>query len=165
MNQKLNEILENHQYFLKINEQNFSDETISEKTLDFCSFIKLRLNNCTFDKIDFSGSSFAKCEFKGCIFSHTRFRKAEFESSTFKNFTIIDSNLDKIDFDETNCQFKKISLVAGYFNCCESDFEDISSYASVAVDSKFSKFNRCIDLKGDFSFEYILKVLTADCEG
>ena len=165
MNQKLKDIIENYQHILKINEQNFSGESIFDKNLNSSSFTKLSLDNCTFHKINFGGSSFWKCEFKECTFTHTRFKKTEFESCIFKNCTIIDSNLDKIDFDETSfnrCQFKKISLVAGSFNCCEfieSDFEDISSYASVPVDSKFYKFNRCIDLKGDFSFEHILKVL------
>ena len=80
---------------------------------------------------------------------------------------MIDSNLDKVDFDETSfnwCQFKKISLLAGFFNNCkiiESDFEEINSYGACAiiVDSQISKFDRSINFTGDFSFDHLLEFL------
>jgi uncharacterized protein YjbI with pentapeptide repeats len=79
----------------------------------------------------------------------------------------MDSNLDKVDFDETSfnsCQFKNIFLLAGYFNDCkitESNFEEINSYGACAiiVDSQISNFNRSINLTGDFSFYDLLKFL------
>jgi hypothetical protein len=53
MNQKLKDLIENHQHILKINEQNFSDENIFDKNFDSSSLTKLSLNNCIFDKINF----------------------------------------------------------------------------------------------------------------
>lgn len=98
-------------------------------------------------KVNFSGSSFAKCDFHGCTFS--------------------ESILKRVDFDDTNfnfCQFKRISLLAVYFTDCkiiESDFEEINSYdaCAIIVDSQIFKYNQSIDLKGDFSFDKLLKFL------
>ena len=118
MTNTLKSLIGNSKAHLKIAERIFSDESISDKTLNSCAFIKLTFHNCTFHKVDFSGSSFAKCDFNECTFSETIFKRVEFESCSFQNCKIIDSNLDKVDFDETSlnyCQFKKISLLAGYF--------------------------------------------------
>lgn len=167
MKQKLKNIIENHQDILQIHKQNFSDERIFDKKLDSSSLMKLSLLNCNFDTVDFGGSFISECEFNTCTFNHTRFLKAEFENCTFTNSTIIDCSLDKVSFDETNftsCQFKKISLLRAYFHCCqfmETNFDEISLNGAVVIDSKFYQFNRCIDLKGDFSFEQILKVLNS----
>ncbi len=147
MTETFKSLIGNHKGNLKIAEQTFSDEIISTKILHSCAFIKLIFCNCSFHKVNFTGSSFAKCEFNGCTFS--------------------ESILKKVDFDDTSlnyCQFKKISLLAGYFTDCrinESDFEEINSYGACAiiVDSQISKFNRSINLKGDFSFDDLLKFL------
>lgn len=118
-------------------------------------------------KGNFSRSSFAKCDFHGCTFRESILKKVEFESCRFDNCKIRDSNLDKVDFDDTNvnsCQFKRISLLAGSFTDCkiiESDFEEINSYdaCAIIVDSQIFKYNRLTDLKGDFSFNKLLKFL------
>ena len=167
MSQTFKSLIGNSKGNLKIAEQTFSDEIISTKILQSSTFIKLIFFNCSFHKVNFSGSSFAKCEFDGCTFSEAILKRVEFESCRFEICKITDSNLDKVDFDDTNfnsCQFKRISLLAGYFTDCkmiESDFEEINSYEACAiiVDSQISKFNRSIDLKGDFSFDKLLKFL------
>ena len=167
MTETFKSLIRNHKGNLKIAEQTFSDEIISTKILHSCAFIKLIFFNCSFHKVNFDGSSFAKCEFNGCTFSESILKRVEFESCRFHNCKITDSNFEKVDFDDTSlnyCQFKKISLLAGYFTDCrinESDFEEINSYGACAiiVDSQISKFNRSINLKGDFSFDDLLKFL------
>ncbi len=101
------------------------------------------------------------------MFSEAILKRVEFESCRFHNCKITDSNLEKVDFDDTSlnyCQFKKIFLLAGYFNDCwinESNFEEINSYGvcAIIVDSQISKFNWSINLKGDFNFDDLLKFL------
>ena len=167
MSQTFKSLIGNYKGNLKIAEQTFSDEIISEKIMQSSAFIKLIFLNCSFHKVNFDGSSFAKCEFNGCTFSEVVLKRVEFESCNFHNCKITDSNLDKVDFDDTSlnyCQFKKISLLAGYFIDCrinECHFEEINSYGACAiiVNSQISKFNRSINLKEDFSFNDLLKFL------
>ena len=147
MSETFKSLIENYNGNLKIAEQTFSDEIIYNKTLYSCAFIKLIFLNCSFYKINFNGSSFAKCEFNVCTFSKVLLQRVDFDDSSL-NY----------------CQLKKISLLAGYFTDCrinESDFEEINSYGACAiiVDSQISKFNRSINLKGDFSFDDLLKFL------
>ena len=167
MSQTFKSLIGNYKGNLKIAEQTFSDEIISAKILQSSTFIKLIFLNYSFHKVNFDGSSFAKCEFNGCTFTEVLLRRVQFESCNFHNCKITDSNLDKVDFDDTSlnyCQFKKISLLASYFTDCrinESHFEEINSYGACAiiVDSQISKFNQSINLKGDFSFDDLLKFL------
>ncbi len=132
MSQTFKSLIGNYKGNLKIAEQTFSDERISTKILQSSTFIKLIFFNCSFHKVNFSGSSFAKCEFHGCTFSEAILKRVEFESCRFHNCKMI-----------------------------ESDFEEINSYdaCAIIVDSQISKFNRSIDLKGDFSFDELLKFL------
>ncbi len=53
MTKTLKSLIGNSKAHLKIVERIFSDEFISDKTLNSCAFIKL-----TFHKVDFGGSSF-----------------------------------------------------------------------------------------------------------
>ena len=167
MSETFKSLIGNYKGYLRIAEQTFSDEIISTKILNSCAFIKLIFFNCSFHKVNFDGSSFAKCEFNGCTFSEAILKRVEFESCRFHNCKITDSNFGKADFDDTSlnyCQFKNICLLAAYFTDCrinECDFEEINSYGACAiiVDSQISKFNRSINLKGDFSFDDLLKFL------
>ena len=79
--------------------------------------------------------------------------------------------MSKVDFRETifdSCQFdpsEKGSLIKAWFESChfiETNFDGFGGFSvwlAIVVNSKFSKSNRSIDLKGNFSLESILKFL------
>ena len=77
--------------------------------------------------------------------------------------------MGRIDFDITNfnsCKFKKVDFAAGYFITCniiECNFEQInvSALCPIIVDSKISKSDNSIKLKGGFNFDALLEFLNS----
>ena len=100
--------------------------------------------------------------FKNCIFESISFQDAEFENCNLRNCQIKNSNLTRIDFTEmtfNKCCFEKVekgSLVKGWFESCDffdtdfKGFEEMSLIQTAVVNSKFSKFNKSIEFKGEF---------------
>ena len=90
------------------------------------------------------------------------FQDAQFENCNLRNCQIKNSNLTRVDFTETTfdkCCFEKVekgSLVKGWFESCDffdtdfKGFEGMSLIQTAVVDSKFSKFNKSIEFKGEF---------------
>ena len=115
-----------------------------------------------FTNVDFGSSFFQKCLFKNCIFDGTSLQEAEFKNCSLINCQIRNCNLSKVDFTETTfdkCCFEKIekgSLVKGWFESWYfletnfNGFEGMSLIQTAVVDSKFSKFNKSIEFKGEF---------------
>lgn len=100
--------------------------------------------------------------FKNCIFESASFQDAEFENCNLINCQIKNCNLTRVDFTEITfdkCYFEKVekgSLVKGWFESCDfldtnfKGFEGMSLIQIAVVDSKFSKFNKSIEFKGEF---------------
>jgi len=142
---------------LQISNENFLDEIICNERLFSSSFKNASLLNLNFTNVDF-GSSF----FQNCIFDRTSLQEAEFKNCSLINCRIRNCNLSKVDFTETTfdkCCFEKIekgSLVKGWFESCHfletnfNGFEKVTLIQTAVVDSKFSKFNKSIEFKGEF---------------
>lgn len=106
--------------------------------------------------------------FKNCIFENTSFQDTEFENCNLRNYQIKNSNLTRVGFTEMTfdkCCFEKIEkryLVNGWFESCDflvtnfKSFEKLSLIQTSVVDSKFSKFNKSIEFKGEFFLMDIL---------
>ena len=167
MNETFESLTRNIKGNIRIVEQNFSNEFVSNKILYSANFIKLTFDNCAFDKVNFGGSIVVKCSFNNCKFLETTLKQANLEDCTFTNCQIIDSNFDKIYVDETIfnlCQFKNLSLLAGFFTNCkmiDCNFDKINSYGlcAIIVDSQISKFDRSVNFNGDFNFNKVLEFL------
>jgi len=154
---------------LQICNQSFSTGAISDEFLELSSFRNVSLINLLFTNVDFASSFFNDCSFKNCIFDRTLFRDAEFKNCSLKNCCLKNCNLIKVDFRETTfdkCSFEKaetVSLSKGWFESChflETNFNgfDFGSLIETAVvDSKFSKFNKSIEFKGEFFLIDILQ--------
>lgn len=150
---------------LQISNEKFLTEVICDERLGSSSFKNLSLINLKFTNIDFDSSFFKECLFKNCIFESTSFQNAEFENCNLINYQIKNSNLARVDFTETTfdkCCFEKVDkgcLVKGWFESCDflatnfKGFERMSLIQTAVVDSKFSKFNKSIEFKGEF-FSY-----------
>ena len=148
MNKSLQDIIDHYKNGpletrnLQISNEKFLTEVICDERLD--------------------SSFFKECLFKNCIFESTSFQDAEFENCNLINCQIKNCNLTRVDFTETSfdkCCFEKVekgSLVKGWFESCNfldtnfKGFEGMSLIQTAVVDSKFSKFNKSIEFKGEF---------------
>ena len=147
---------------LQISNKNFSTEAICGERLNSSSFKNLSFLNLNFNNVDFASSFFYECSFKNCIFDITSFQDAEFENCNLINCQIRNCNLTRVDFTEMifdKCCFEKVEkgcLVKGWFESCNfldtnfKGFEGLSLIQTTVVDSKFSKFNKSIEFKGEF---------------
>ena len=147
---------------LQISNEKFLTEIIYDERLDSSSFKNLSLINLNFTNIDFESSFFKECLFKNCIFESTSLQDAEFENCNLINCQIKNCNLTRVDFTETTfdkCCFEKVEkgcLVKGWFEACDflatnfKGFEGMSLIQAAVIDSKFSKFNKSIEFKGEF---------------
>ena len=147
---------------LQISNEKFLTEVICDERLNSSSFKNLSLINLNFTNIDFESSFFKECLFKNCIFESTSLQDAEFENCNLINCQIKNCNLTRVDFTETTfdkCYFEKVEkgcLVKGWFEACDflatnfKGFEGMSLIQTAVVDSKFSKFNKSIEFKGEF---------------
>lgn len=162
-----NGLLETHN--LQIKNQEFSTEVIfDEENLAGSCFTNLRLTNLEFTNVNFESSYFVQCLFKNCIFENTFFTKAQFLNCNLINCQIKDCDFKDADFRETTfdkCNFEKVhtgSLTKSWFELC--DFIDTnfincdagSLLQTAVVDSKFSRFDKSIEFKGDFYMYDIL---------
>lgn len=147
---------------LQISNEKFLGEIICDERLNSSSFRNLSLINVNFTNIDFESSFFKECLFKNCIFESISFQDAEFENCNLRSCQIKNSNLTRVDFTEMTfdkCCFEKVekgSLVKGWFESCNffatdfQGFEPMSLIQTAVVNSKFSKFNKSIEFKGEF---------------
>lgn len=149
---------------LQVNNKTFSDESISNYILHSSSFKKLNLLNLNLSDINFDSSFFNECVFKNCTFNKLSFQEAIFENCSLINCRIKDCTLAKSNFTETvfdKCCFEIIkegSLIKAWFESCHfietnfNGFDSIRVIQTVVVDSKFSKFDKSIEFKGEFFF-------------
>jgi uncharacterized protein YjbI with pentapeptide repeats len=147
---------------LQIRNEKFLTEVICDENLYASFFKNLSLLDLNFTNVSFDSSFFIECSFKNCIFENTSFQEAQFENCNLINCQIKNSNLAKVDFTETTfdkCCFERIekgSLVKGWFESCDlfetnfKGFDGIPLIQTAVVDSKFSKFNKSIEFKGEF---------------
>ena len=154
---------------LQIRNESFSTGAVLDESLELSSFRNVSLLDLNFTNVDFASSFFYGCSFKNCIFDRTLFRDAQFKNCSLKNCCLRNCNLIKVDFRETTfdkCSFEKAetaSLAQAWFESChflETNFNgfDFGSLIETAVvDSKFSKFNKSIEFKGEFFLIDILQ--------
>ena len=174
MNKSLQDIIDNYKNGLletrnlQIRNEKFLTEVICDERLYSSYFENLSLINLNFTNINFESSFFKECLFKNCIFESTSLQDAEFENCNLINCQIKNSNLTRVDFTETTfdkCCFEKVEegcLVKGWFESCNfldtnfKGFEGMPLLQTALVDSKFSKFNKSIEFKGEFFLADIL---------
>lgn len=154
---------------LKIRNESFSTEAILDEKLWFSSFKNVSFLDFNFTNVDFSSSFFDECSFQNCIFNRADFRDTEFQNCSLENCCLRNCDLIKADFRETTfdkSSFEKAdsgNLTKAWFESChflETNFNgfDFGSLIPTAVvDSKFSKFNKSIEFKGEFFLIDILQ--------
>ena len=147
---------------LQISNKQFLTESISDKRLTSSVFKNSSLINLNFTTVNFASSFFEECLFENCIFDLTSFKATEFENCSLRNCQMRNCNLAQVSFTETifdTCCFEKVEqgcLAKGWFESCDfrnthfEGFEGISLIETAVVDSKFSKFNKSIEFKGEF---------------
>ena len=150
---------------LQIWNQSFLTEALSDESLELSSF-----RNGSLINLHFTSSFFNECSFKNCIFDRTLFRDAQFKNCSLKNCCLKNCNLIQVDFRETTfdkCSFKKseiASLAKAWFESCHfletnvNGFDFGSLIEPAVVNSKFSKFNKSIEFKGEFFLMDILQL-------
>ena len=170
MNQQLQKLIHAHKnkQNLKIKNQIFLNEIIKDEQLIIPYFEKSNFTNINFINIRFESSFFNQCSFENCKFDNISLRNAQFESCNLINCNLINCNLRQVDFTRTTfdkCEFKKLengSLLQGWFESCHfietnfNDFDAISLIQTALVDSKFTKFQKSIEFKGEF---FLLDIL------
>lgn len=154
----------------RIRNQSFSTGTIANEALTSCVFINVNFLDVNFTNVGFASSFFTDCSLQNCIFDRTSLRDAEFRNCSLKNCCLRNCNLTKADFTETifdNCSFEKTeegkgNLAKAWFESChflETNFNGfgiVTLIETAVVDSKFSKFNKSIEFKGEFFLSDIL---------
>jgi len=151
---------------IQVFEKKLSDETIKfpselmgNLTFDSSTFKNSHLINMEFINVNFESSYFEKCLVENCIFENTILRAAEFDNCVFKNCRFINCNLSEVDGTETifnECTFLKSGFDNAVFESChflKPIFEGVKGGplgSAVLIDSKFSKFNKSIEFKGEF---------------
>jgi uncharacterized protein YjbI with pentapeptide repeats len=154
----------------QIRNQSFSTGTIANEALELSVFINVNFLDVNFTNVDFASSFFTDCSLQNCIFDRTLLRDAQFRNCSLKNCCLRNCNLIKADFRETifdNCSFEKTeeekgNLAKAWFESChflETNFNGfgiVPLIETAVVDSKFSKFNKSIEFKGEFFLSDIL---------
>ena len=147
---------------LIIENDKFFDEIITTELYFPLTFKTSNLTNLKFQNVNFEGSLFLDCVLKNCIFNSAFLDNAQFFNCTLLNCQIINSSLTDATFMETTfekCCFEKAeksSLVKAWFESCHfietnfNGFDIIPLIQTAIVDSKFSKFNKSIEFKGEF---------------
>ena len=170
MNNQLKNIIDQYKNSqLKVRNKSFSAETILDEFIGLSSFTNVNFLDLNLTNVDFDSSFFKECLFKNCIFESTSLQDAEFENCNLINCQIKNCNLTRVDFTETTfnkCCFEKVEkgcLVKSWFESCNflatnfKGFEGMSLIQAAVVDSKFSKFNKSIEFKGEFFLTDILQ--------
>lgn len=152
----------------QIRNESFLTEAIVDEFLELSSFINVNFLDLNFTNVDFASSFFRECSFENCSFDRTLFDSTEFENCSLKNCCFRDCNLVKTGFTEITfdkCLFEgteESNLGKSWFESCyflETNFNDFnlgSLLQAAVVDSKFSKFNKSIEFKGEFFLSDIL---------
>ena len=114
--------LKNNTKLILVNDQEFFDEIILNKSLQSSIFGRIKFVNVIFKNIDFFGSCISQTIFENCIFSNVTFRKSEFWDCSFLSCKIKNSDLTRSEFNSTtfkNCQFLDSNLRASDFDTCK----------------------------------------------
>lgn len=147
---------------LQIFNQTFPSEKISGEMLYRCRFKNSNLTNLNLNDSDLSSRFFQGCSFKSCIFNKLHFPDSLFDNCVFRDSKFLDWNISDVEFRKTtfqNCNFERKeygSLVKTHFDSCSfvdtnfNGFEGLPLLQTSLNNSKFSKFNKSIELKGLF---------------
>lgn len=86
------------------------------------SFSGILFIDCHFDKVDVSYAVFVSCRFQNCVFQGCDLWKCTISSCRFDDSKIIDSDMSKLDCDDTqykNCEFINVKLVFSFLSKCK----------------------------------------------
>ena len=148
---------------LKISDQTFSDEKISDVFLDFPAFNSVQFLNLQFTDVDLCGAFFNDCSFQDCVFERGGVREGTFENSTFincsmKHCAIVETNFDGVVLN--NCNFDGSSLQNNGIESCHFIDTDLSTLTLITAtyleNSKFSKLDKSIKFNGIFELMCIV---------
>ena len=148
---------------LKILSKSFSNEIVSNHSVQCSVLGGTTFYKVNFRNIDFTGSNIVTCKFKDCTFDNVILVKCEFWDSSFENCQIKESNLVRADLYDSkfkNCNFTNVNLTASYFSnfeFIETKFKN-SQLDSLAFHSvKISRSKQSVEVGGLSSFTKILK--------
>ena len=164
-----NSLIKNKKGLLKITDQVFSDEIISNNSANSAILIKTMFKNCTFDLFHFRGAAFSQCTFKDCTFLESDFKATEIYQCNFDNCTTINSNFIDSVISETNfnnCQFEETCFDNGSFEDCnfqETKFQNLDNDELFAMitNSKVSTQYWSISFNGDFDFDKVVEFVNS----
>ena len=155
---------------LRITNQIYSDEVISEKNINCYVFIEVEFKNCQFESVNFYSTVFSQCKFDQCSFSGSNFDAAEIRRCKLNNSKFIKSNLTNLEIEQVTfdcCKFDEVSFAKSYiedsfFSYTEFQNMKTKGLCSIIENSKISiKNSGSIFFDGDFDFDKVLKFLTS----
>ena len=148
---------------LKISDQTFSDEKISDVFLHFPAFNSVQFLNLQFTDVDLCGAFFNNCSFQDCVFEKVRVTEITFENSTFLNCSMKNCKIRESQFDGlvlNNCNFDGSSLQNNGIESCHFIDTNLSTetiiIATYLENSKFSKLDKSIEFTGIFELMCIV---------
>ena len=170
MKNSLKSCLDERKGNLRVTNQIYSDEIISEKNINCCIFIDVEFKNCQFENINFYSTVFSQCKFDQCIFSGSNFdgaaiRRCKFNNSKFIKSKLTDLEIKQVTFD--CCQFEEVSFAQSYiedsfFSYTEFQNMNTRGLCPIIKNSKISiKNSGSILFDGRFDFDQVLKFLTS----
>jgi uncharacterized protein YjbI with pentapeptide repeats len=156
--------LESDQFqILKIFDQTFSDEKISDLSLHFPAFNSVQFSNLQFTDVNLCGAFFNDCSFQDCVFERGGVTEGTFENSTFincsmKHCAIVETNFDGVVLN--NCNFDGSSLQNNGIESCHFIDTNLSTetiiIATYLENSKFSKLDKSVEFNGIFELMCIV---------